>query len=46
MTIEEKHIMEEYEIQVKLHINEQLYNKGIISKELYQKAKKMIIKYH
>ena len=44
MTIKKKNIMYEYEIQVKLHINERLYTKGLISKELYDKAKKMIIK--
>lgn len=44
MTVEQKNIMDEYEIQVKLHINEQLYSKGLISKELYDKAKKMILK--
>ncbi len=44
MTVEQKNIMEEYEVQVKLHINEQLYSRGLISKELYDKAKKMIIK--
>lgn len=44
MTVEQKNIMDEYEVQVKLHINEQLYNKGLISKELYDKAKKRIIK--
>ncbi len=44
MTVGRKNIMYEYEIQVKLHINERLYTKGLISKELYDKAKKMIIK--
>lgn len=44
MTVEQKNIMDEYEIQVKLHINQQLYKKGIISEELYREAKKMIIK--
>ena len=44
MTVEQKNVMDEYEVQVKLHINEQLYHKGLISKELYDKAKKMIIK--
>lgn len=42
--MEQKSIMEEYEIQVKLHINQQLRKKGFISEELYDKAKKMIIK--
>ena len=44
MTVKQKNVMDEYEVQVKLHINEQLYNKGIISKELYDRAKTMIIK--
>lgn len=44
MTVEQKNVMDEYEVQVKLHINERLYNKGLISKGLYDKAKKMIIK--
>ncbi len=46
VTSEQKNIMDEYEVQLKLHINEQLYSKGLISKELYDKAKKMIIKNH
>ena len=44
MKEEQKKVMDEYEIQVKLHINERLYNKGLISQELYDKAKKIIIK--
>ncbi len=44
MTDEQKSAMNEFEIQVKLHINEQLYDKGLISQELYDKAKKIIIK--
>ncbi len=44
MTDEQKKVMDEYEIQVKLHINERLYDKGFISQELYDKAKRMIIK--
>lgn len=44
MTDEQKKVMNEYEVQVKLHINEQLYDKGLISQELYDKAKKIIIK--
>ena len=46
VTSEQKNIMDEHEVQLKLHINEQLYSKGLISKELYDKAKKMIIKNH
>lgn len=34
----------EYEVQVKLHINEQMYRKDYISKDLYEKAKNRIIK--
>ena len=44
MTDEQKKVMNEYEVQVKLHINERLYDKGLISQELYDKAKKIIIK--
>lgn len=42
MTVEQKNIMDEYEVQVKLHINEQLYRKGLISKEWHDKAQKDI----
>lgn len=44
MTAVQRDVMDEYETQVKLYINEQLYHKGLISKELYDAAKKMIIK--
>lgn len=44
MTDEQKKVMDEYAIQVKLHINKQLYDKGLISQELFDKAKGMIIK--
>ena len=44
MTDEQKKVMDEYAIQVKLHINKRLYDKGLISQELYDKAKGMIIK--
>ncbi|MFG6370173.1 MAG: hypothetical protein K1W16_17520 [Lachnospiraceae bacterium] len=46
MAVEKEDVLDEYKMQVKLHINEQLYNKGYISKELYDKAKKLIIKKH
>ncbi len=44
MTDEQKKVMNEYEIQVKLHINERLFDKGLISQEIYENAKKLIIK--
>ncbi|MCI9428165.1 MAG: hypothetical protein HFI81_10540 [Eubacterium sp.] len=44
MPVRLKNIMDEYEIQVKLYMNERLFSKGVISKELYDKAKKMILK--
>lgn len=44
MSNEQKKVMDEYEIQVKLHINEQLYDKGFLSQELYDKARRMLIK--
>lgn len=42
--MEQGNIMDEYEVQVKLHINEQLYRKGFISEEIYDKARQMIIR--
>ena len=46
MPAEREGVRREFETQVKLHINEQLYHKGYISLELYDKAKKMILKIH
>ena len=32
------------EIEIKLHINRRLYEKGCITEEMYTKAKEMILK--
>lgn len=42
---EEKHgvDMKVLEIDIKLHINEQLYKKGHITNEMYTKAKDLIV---
>lgn len=46
MTCNQQEMTKEFEIQVKLHINEQLYKKGIITEEIYSKAKGLILKYN
>ena len=35
--------MKELEQQIKLHINNNLYQKGYITKEMYEKAKNVIL---
>lgn len=42
MEYNREEVMREYEIQIKLHINEQLYKKGVISREVFDKAKTLI----
>lgn len=36
-------IMKEFEQQIKLHINANLYEKGYITKEIYEKSKDKIL---
>ena len=35
--------MKEFEIQIMLHINQRLYDKGLITEEMYKKVKNMIL---
>jgi uncharacterized protein YqgQ len=34
----------ELEIEIKLHINKRLYEKGLITEEMYTRAKEIILK--
>ena len=38
-----KSAVKKLEIELKLHINKKLYEKGLITEEMYIKAKQMII---
>ena len=44
MTCEQQEASKELKIQIELHINEQLYRNGVISEEVYVKAKSLILK--
>ena len=35
--------MKEFELQVMLHINQRLYDKGLITEEMYKKVKNVIL---